>query len=323
MRGFTRGLRRAFVVTGIGGMLMALLLAMLASRSISKPLADLASGLEKTGETGAMWGEFRANSSTLEVNLLAGALNRAAGARRQVEAELRSAKEAAEAASRAKSEFLANVSHELRTSMNGVLGMTQLLLDTELTAEQREDLDLVKFSADRLLAVINDVLDFSRIETGNLALDASEFNLHDSLRGTLTELGLGARQKGLDFAWEAGLGVPETLVGDSSKLPQILAALVGNAIKFTTHGSVSVRVETERSGQNQDRSLHFVIADTGPGIPAEKQKVIFAAFSQADGSSTREHGGTGLGLAIASRLVEMMQGRIWVESELDVRSLSS
>src|SRR4029077_8073339 len=163
-----------------------------ASRSIASPLANLASHLEKSGQTGALWDEFQLDSSTREVNLLAGALNRAADARRQVESELQTAKEAAEAANRAKSEFLANVSHEIRIPMNGIMGMTDLVLDTDLTSEQREDLGLVKSSAEALLTVINDVLDFSKIEAGKLDLECVEFDLYNSLRTTMQTLELRA-----------------------------------------------------------------------------------------------------------------------------------
>lgn len=315
MRGFTRGLQQAFIVTGIGAVLMAFMLSMIASRAISRPLTDLAVHLDKSGETGTLWGELRLDSSTREVNLLAAALNHAASSRRHVEAELQKAREAAEAASRAKSQFLANVSHEIRTPMNGILGMTELVLDSELAPEQREDLEIVKSSAHGLLTIINDILDFSKIEAGKLDLEIIEFDLRGNLRETIEMQQPSAEQKGLILTCQVRSGTPEIVVGDPQRLRQILINLVGNAIKFTARGQVLVRVELEE--QNQDECvLHFVVQDTGIGIPMDKQEVIFEAFSQADGSTTRKYGGTGLGLTISSQLVRMMQGRIWVESEM-------
>jgi PAS domain S-box-containing protein len=236
--------------------------------------------------------------------------------RKEQEAELRRAKEAAEAANRAKDEFLANVSHEIRTPFGAILGMTELVLDTPLTDEQRQCLETVKSAADSLLGLVDELLDFEKIEAGKLELVPAEFSLRPMMADTLRAFVVRADAKGLELTCNVEPDVPDALVGDAGRLRQVVVNLVGNAVKFTRHGEVAVRVGVaEGPAPGEEAVLRFAVRDTGIGVPPDGRERIFRAFEQADSSTTREYGGTGLGLTIAARLVGLMGGTIAVESE--------
>jgi two-component system, sensor histidine kinase and response regulator len=258
--------------------------------------------------------ELRVEERTSELMYSNQALEAEIDVRRRTEEQLIVAKEAAEAGSRAKSDFLANMSHEIRTPINGILGMTDITLSTDLDDEQREYLEAVKISSDSLLAIVNDILDFSKIEARKLTLEKTPFHVAASVDELIRSVSLRARQKTLSLHADVAPEIPLNLIGDPLRLRQVLLNLTDNAIKFTSKGNVTISVASEHVSDTE-ALLHFAVADTGIGIPANKQKTIFEAFSQADTSSTRRYGGTGLGLTISYQLVALMGGQLWVESE--------
>jgi signal transduction histidine kinase len=313
VRELTDGWVNILVKVGAAGVFLALLFALVTSRSVSKPLRHLVAQLQRGEKNQQFPDQIVAGKAAGELHLLADTFNRVAAAERKSKAELEKAKAAAETANRAKSEFMANISHELRTPMNGIMGLTEVLLLTELDEEQLDYATTVRDSADSLMSLINEILDFSRLDAGKMVLNPAPFDMRSTVNDVLALLSAQAAAKNLRLGVQFSAELPTRLIGDEGRIRQVVTNLLGNAIKFTDRGRVDVSVACLEIAQDH-ASLLLKVADTGIGVPADKLDLIFEKFTQADGSMTRRYGGTGLGLTIVKQLVEMMGGAVGVES---------